>query len=393
MSPPTSAWVRHVDEDSNKAYYFNETTGETTWDEPKDFAAKAGGDGESGKKRKAEAIEDDDGCLWVKYIDPTTQKPYYSDMNSGKTQWEAPTFYTSDQGEDDDEEEDENIEEEYAFGAIADAPKPTPVADEKAPDYYRYIDATSNKPYFFNVHTKETTWEEPVDGVIKDGSAIASTEVVSGSAKYQEWMNKAAAAAANSSAAKAQSAATATAPTTSAPVASANDPVNRLNSILGNVGASGNTARWQQHYDTNTQRYYYHDSETGTTQWEVPTEGGIAAGNADWVPVDAQAAAANASIASRVGYDYSSTAGMSLVSGRFASAGLDNDYWAKAGVPSDKAGRQMSNFFDMTAFEANRAEAKRMKEALQKKNVDWKKVNAEKKRKRHRIRNKWMYED
>ncbi|OQR81140.1 hypothetical protein ACHHYP_16744 [Achlya hypogyna] len=382
---PASQWIRCVDEDSQKAYYFNEATGETTWTEPKGFAEEP--QDEPTAKRSKVAEEDDDGCLWVKYIDPATQKPYYSDMNSGKTQWEAPAFYTSDQGEDDDEEEDENIEEEYTFGAVATEAKPK--APEEQPDFYRYIDAASQKPYYFNVRTKTTQWDEPSSGIIKDGTASDEETPVSGSAKYQEWMNKASSAAAASSAAKAEDAAAKQqAAESNSAQTSQHDPVNRLNSILGNVGATAETARWHQHFDTKTQRYYYHDPSTGTTQWDVPTEGGIASGAADWVPVDAT----TSTIAAQVGHDYTSTAQMSLVSGRFAGAG-QSDYWAKAGIPSDKAGRQMSNFFDLSTFEANRAEAKRMKEALQKRNINWKKFNEEKKRKRHRIRNKWMYED
>ncbi|OQR99179.1 hypothetical protein THRCLA_06576 [Thraustotheca clavata] len=391
----TSAWVRHLDADSNMSYYYNKETGETSWKKPVGLDEESGGE-KASKEAKNEPQVDDDGCMWIKYIDPTTNKPYYSDMNSGKTQWEAPAFYTSDQGEDDDEEVDENMDEEYTFGAVTnqsstqenDETRATKATQEdEQPDYYRYYDESSQKHYYFNVQTKETTWTEPTGAVIKDGTG-AETQAVTGSAKYQEWMDKASSAAAASTAGN-------TIATHAQPAASAaakNDPVNRLNSILGNVGSSNGKMRWQQHYDTNTERYYYYDTQTNTTQWEIPTEGGIASGAADWVPVDTKSTAKN-SAAAKVGHDYTSTAQVGLVSGRFAGASMGTDYWTKQGIPTDKAGRQMSNFFDLSTFEANRAEAKRIKEALQKKNIDWKKFNEEKKRKRHRIRNKWMYED
>ncbi|KAF0693395.1 Aste57867_15648 [Aphanomyces stellatus] len=398
-------WVRHLDEDSTRFYYYNQVTGETTWTEPEGYTGEGSKDkaGEDDNKddapaaKRARVVEaDDDGTMWVKYVDPTTKRPYYSDMNSGRTTWEQPTFYTSDQGEDDDEEDEEALEEEYTFGAVTDKASTSgtddtklaaaTTASETTPDFLRYIEPTTNTPYYFNTKTQATQWDAPPeDAVVHDAPTTASTaqETVTGSAKYQEWLNKAT----HAPAAK-----------TASVAANAADPVHRLNSILGGGGGTSETFRWQQHYDTKTQRYYYYDTETGETQWEPPAEGAaISAGGADWVPADVPSAVEPV----KEQNEYTMIAQMNLLNGRFTGSNLaaggatagGADYFHRAGIPADKAGRQLSNFFDLTAFEANRAEAKRIKEELKKKNIDWRKYNDEKKRKRHRIRNKWMYED
>ncbi|KAG9402800.1 hypothetical protein AC1031_006349 [Aphanomyces cochlioides] len=393
------AWVRHLDEDSSRFYYYNEATGETTWTEPEGYtgegSSRSGGAGaQSGTASQHDASnsnnqageEDDDGALWVKYIDPSTKKPYYADMKSSRTRWDQPAFYTSDQGEDDEDEDETNMEEEYAFGAVTAATisstsDAASAATSQTPDFIRYVDATTNVPYYYNTKTKETQWDAPpADAVIQDQQTDATATAVTGSAKYQEWLNKVA----NVPAAK----------VAAANASNASDPVNRLNSILG---GSTETYRWQQHFDAKTQRYYYYDTQTGTTQWEPPAEGAVAAGSADWVPADVNQGD-NASGPVTEQNEYTMVAQMNLLNGRFAGSGqagdmTTNSYFQRQGVPTDKAGRQMANFFDLSSFEANRAEAKRIKEELKTKNINWRKYNEEKKRKRHRIRNKWMYED
>ncbi|RHY31652.1 hypothetical protein DYB32_003298 [Aphanomyces invadans] len=404
-------WVRHLDEDSTRFYYHNAKTGETSWTKPEGYTEKneqdsnntndASDDDESHVDTKRQRTADDnaeenqdgdDGALWVKYIDPVSKKPYYSDMNSGRTRWEQPAFYTSDQGEDDDEVEEDQLEEEYAFGAVAapaspkaPSPKAAPPPSTETPTFLRYVDAATKVPYYFNTATKETTWDVPPDGsIVQDGTTASTTtdsdtSTSAGSAKYQEWLNKA------STVPTATRAAAAAASSRNAA-----DPVSRLNSILGGSSA-GSAFRWQQHYDPKTQRYYYFDTKTNTTQWEPPSDGSAVAaavGGADWVPATTDADASVVSAQS----DYTVAAHMNLLNGRFSGASGDQ-YFHKQNIPTDKAGRQLANFFDLTAFEANRAEAKRMKEALKTKNIDWKKYNEEKKRKRHRVRNKWMYED
>ena len=92
------------------------------------------------------------------------------------------------------------------------------------------------------------------------------------------------------------------------------------------------------------------------------------------------------------GIHYAATAKFNRLTGKYEHVGGE-EYWQQAGMAPDKAGRQMSHFFDMTALEKNREEAKRIKEQLKRKNIDWKKVNAEKKAKKQKQKQQWLYED
>jgi hypothetical protein len=90
---------------------------------------------------------------------------------------------------------------------------------------------------------------------------------------------------------------------------------------------------------------------------------------------------------------YESIGKFNILTGKFERTGGD-EYWNSTGVPLDRAGRQMSNFFNIEQLEENRAEAKRMKQARQRStSINWKKVNAEKKVKKQKARNLWLFED
>jgi hypothetical protein len=92
------------------------------------------------------------------------------------------------------------------------------------------------------------------------------------------------------------------------------------------------------------------------------------------------------------GINYVARAKFNRLTGKYEQH--DNDeYWNSVGAPSDRAGRQMSHFFDMTALEKNREEARRKTEALKRKNINWKKVAAEKKAKKQKQKNEWIYTD
>lgn len=114
---------------------------------------------------------------------------------------------------------------------------------------------------------------------------------------------------------------------------------------------------------------------------------------ADWVPPEladpVQDAASRRTVS---GVSYASTAKFNRVTGKFEPVGGD-EYWERRGVASDRAGRQMSHFFDMTDLEKNRADAKVLREKLKRQNIDWKKVTAEKKAKKQKQKNEWLYQD
>ena len=89
---------------------------------------------------------------------------------------------------------------------------------------------------------------------------------------------------------------------------------------------------------------------------------------------------------------YRSNAKFNKVTRKFEVLG-GSDYWLEKGVADDKAGRQMSAFFNVSHLEENRKEAQRKKELLKKKNINWKKIQQEKKIQKKKKQNQWLFED
>lgn len=115
---------------------------------------------------------------------------------------------------------------------------------------------------------------------------------------------------------------------------------------------------------------------------------------ADWVPPETTDPTEIGATRKTVsGVAYAATAKFNRVSGKFESGGGLDDDSALPTMPFDRAGRQMSHFFDMTALEKNRADAKTLKEKLKRQHVDWKKVAAEKKAKKQKQKNEWLYRE
>lgn len=112
---------------------------------------------------------------------------------------------------------------------------------------------------------------------------------------------------------------------------------------------------WIKHYDPTHAQFYYYNYKTGVTQWEQP-EGFIepiiiTPPPAQNLPITAEAAS---------GY----AATFNSRTGSFSSAG-SKTYWENVGRPTDREGRQLSAFFNLSDLEKNRAEAKMKKKELQ----------------------------
>lgn len=90
--------------------------------------------------------------------------------------------------------------------------------------------------------------------------------------------------------------------------------------------------------------------------------------------------------------EYKCYAKMNKVTGRFNKRG-GAEYWYSKGISSDKAGRQLSTFFNMSTFEKNREDAKKRKLKLQNSSVNWKKVNKEQKAKKKQKQTQWLYDE
>ena len=150
------------------------------------------------------------------------------------------------------------------------------------------------------------------------------------------------------------------------------------NSDSTKVGGEEGTAKsnqssgssWIKLFDPNSQRYYYANVHTNATQWEIPLD------------------FTESNLLDSISY----SASFNSKTGAISEVG-ELGFFEKRGRPTDREGRQMSAFFDLSTFEQNRAEAAEKKRKLQTSGIDWKKYKEEKKKKRFRLKNSWLYED
>ncbi|KAJ1454812.1 hypothetical protein M885DRAFT_617666 [Pelagophyceae sp. CCMP2097] len=140
-------------------------------------------------------------------------------------------------------------------------------------------------------------------------------------------------------------------------------------SLLGDARRPTGASGWEKHSDPATYVPYFFHAATQRTQWEPPAEGFEDRTVSVASTVDADAAALNA------GY-YSQSASFNTQSGRFGLSG-GQDYWASVNRPSDREGRMMSHYFDLSTLEQNRKEAQANKGKAS--TVDWKKYAKNKK--------------
>ncbi|GMF59478.1 unnamed protein product [Phytophthora fragariaefolia] len=416
-------WEKHVDEASDSAYYYNARTGESSWEVPAGFRSPQEPDADQQKPPK-----------WRAFVDDDSGATYYYDEVSGTSRWDEPEGFVPEQGDaeegeggdaeegegedersvktaensgeqvqeeeegrggDEEEQQEETQGRSEADGERTEAQQEggDKAAAATAGQWVKYIDAASNKPYYYHASTGKTQWEEP-EGF--DESAAVPPAAPQASVEYQAHLNRV----------RTERLARVT-----QQVLDPSGNLSKLNAILNGIDSStpsvavsadesGATedaprkakAEWQQHVDAQTQRYYYHNVVTGVTQWNKP-DAPIVSGLADWIPPEVpEANMPQARQKTVSGVNYVAQAKFNRLTGKYEQLGED-EYWQNAGMASDRAGRQMSHFFDMTELEKNREEARRRKEQLKRRHIDWKKISAEKKAKKQKQRNEWLYTD
>ncbi|GMF11698.1 unnamed protein product [Phytophthora lilii] len=392
------AWKKHVDEKSGSAYYYNASTGESSWEEPAGF-----------KEPAARAPK------WREFVDDESGATYYYDEASGTSRWDKPEDFVSEEQEPQSEEQ---AEADYAPERETEVEKKAVRKEEKAQEddeaeaevetkdtataaqqWVKYVDPASNKPYYHNASSGKTQWEEPEGFDKTAAAAVPAGQQVS--AEYQAHLNQV----------HAERLARVT-----QHVLDPSGNLTKLNAILSGIDRSAPStsssattagssaeksaagiprtpkAEWHQHIDAQTQRYYYHNVVTGVTQWTKP-DAPIVSGLADWIPPEvAESDTTRAGQRTVSGVNYIAQAKFNRLTGKYEQLGGD-EYWQNAGIASDRAGRQMSHFFDLTELEKNREEARRRKEQLKRKHIDWKKISAEKKAKKRKQQNEWLYTD
>ncbi|ETI37550.1 hypothetical protein F442_16335 [Phytophthora nicotianae P10297] len=396
-SADDTEWEKHVDEASSSAYYYNTRTGESSWEIPAGFRSPEGQDMSKDKTPK-----------WREFVDDESGATYYYDEVSSTSRWEKPEDFVpgqdsekQDKATEPEEQQDEaetpeqepqGETEEASTGDNKKETKEVSVditAAVKAAQWVKYVDAASNNPYYYNASTGKTQWEEPDE--FDESAAVPMAPQVS--AEYQAHLNRM----------RTERLARVT-----QQVLDPSGNLSKLNAILNGIDSSAPSpatvdregdddpripkAEWQQHVDAQTQRYYYHNVVTGVTQWTKP-DAPIVSGLANWIPPEVPVSSSTGPGQKTVsGVNYVAQAKFNRLTGKYEQLGGD-EYWQNAGMATDRAGRQMSHFFDMNELEKNREEARRRKEQLKRKNIDWKKITAEKKAKKQKQRNEWLYTD
>uniref|UniRef100_A0AAV1T690 WW domain-containing protein n=1 Tax=Peronospora matthiolae TaxID=2874970 RepID=A0AAV1T690_9STRA len=443
----TVDWEKHVDEASGSTYYYNTRTGESSWDVPSDVSTL----------QEPMASEERPSPKWREFVDDASGATYYHDEVHGVSQWDKPeaditldnksdkidknptnlaTLKSIEKPKNDednydlivldpelpveiqdedvdcnDTEEAKQVQEEHrdedqgedgasvvssdgsAEGTAREAEKEKEDGQGPAGPWVKYVDAASGKPYYLNASTGTTQWDQP-EGVEESQPAARLSSDHPVSAEYRSHLNRMH---------------TERLARVTQQVLDPSGHLSRLNSILSSIDSKASAAvsgmneepadapqtakaEWQQHVDAQTQRYYYHNVVTGVTQWTKP-DAPIVSGLASWVPPklpDPESTVAGHKTVS--GVNYAARAKFNRLTGKYEQLGGD-EYWQNAGIAADRAGRQMSHFFDMTELEKNREEARRRKEQLKRKNIDWKKISAEKKAKKQKQRNEWLFTD
>lgn len=185
-----SDWAEVYDESSNKYYYYNATTGETSWDQPADYAAPV----------EAAAASSGNGD-WVAVFDESSNKYYYHNPVTGEVQWDPPAGFSHEAAD------------AGAATSVEDTAS-TAVAVSGLPAGWAEIyDESSQSTYYYNAETGETAWDMPV--------AI---------------------------------------------------DLGLDQSYADNTTASSSYVQWIEHYDEGSGKTYYEHPETHETSWESPYE-------------------------------------------------------------------------------------------------------------------------
>ena len=110
--------------------------------------------------------------------------------------------------------------------------------------------------------------------------------------------------------------------------------------------------KWFKYFDRSSSKHYYHNIETQVTQWDVPED------YVDPIPDTILPSTHSSNLSTNTtNISYKSTASFTNDKGVFSASGASS-YWDKMNRPDDKAGRQMSAFFDISTLEQNREEYK-----------------------------------
>ncbi|KAE9039818.1 hypothetical protein PR001_g5252 [Phytophthora rubi] len=156
-------WERYMDSATNKSFYFNPATNETQWTNPEDHSViNSIGTPTTSHVTVTAKVNSASKTAQVRqeFLDETSGQLYYYNTQTGECSWEAPAA-NSDAAE------------------VVASPQSGATAETAASPWIMYIDPASQAPYYVNVETLVTTWEQPDEFAL---AAPESTAVVTADA-------------------------------------------------------------------------------------------------------------------------------------------------------------------------------------------------------------------
>ena len=189
QDPLPEFWVEGVDEVDGKLYYLNSVTHEIKWERPK--LEKSQKDAEKVDETENDndisaSLDDASGIAltplpkgWIESADPTTGQVYYYNVESEETSWDKPNE-TCESLLRDQSTPNESIVGSTKRASTEDAAQleyelDKPPGTESLDEWEEIDDPSSEKPYFFNRETGETSWDRPEGmNLLKKSSLVPS---------------------------------------------------------------------------------------------------------------------------------------------------------------------------------------------------------------------------
>jgi hypothetical protein len=170
-----AGWSECTDPQSGDTYFVNDSTGETRWDFPllADIPEESNTQEytvlESNGPDQIEGANLPDG--WVMVEDPQSGEMYYFNDATGETSWELPTEAQSEEPNEAEYEKQTALLDETKHETTCAADHNEPLS-ELPSGWEAVVDATSGETYYFNEETGETAWDPPT--ITGPGEVVAS---------------------------------------------------------------------------------------------------------------------------------------------------------------------------------------------------------------------------
>ncbi|GMF12539.1 unnamed protein product [Phytophthora lilii] len=166
-------WERYVDSATNKSFYYNPTTNEQ-WTGPNDHPAINSSRATPTTPRVATITTDvaispseqskPTPGTWQEFLDEASGQLFYYNAQTGETSWEPPAA---------------SIDCPEVVASIQSGPTAEGAAVGASP-WVMYIDPASQLPYFMNVETMATSWEQPADFVVPAAAMQTKVDTTEG---------------------------------------------------------------------------------------------------------------------------------------------------------------------------------------------------------------------